>query len=150
MVDNFTMYWFMSWTRKYVTFCGWTNRLTRFSTCNLPIDHLHARTKEFISTLIMVTSWLDAVVASMNVLNPMKYWWCITFKCMLWFKYTVHVNFANSNGSIIHFHTLSHLLESESHLLTQSYSAKNLGLWWIQLKTKVIRLIAFALYAICV
>ena len=34
------------------------------------IDHLHARTKELIiiNTLIAVTSWLDAVVASMNVL----------------------------------------------------------------------------------
>ena len=36
------------------------------------IDHLHARTKEFINTLIAVTSRLDAVVTSMNVLNPME------------------------------------------------------------------------------
>ena len=37
------------------------------------IDHLHARTKEFINTLIIaVTSRLDAVVTSMNVLNPME------------------------------------------------------------------------------
>ena len=36
------------------------------------IDHLHARTKEFINTLIVVTSRLDAVITSMNVLNPME------------------------------------------------------------------------------
>ena len=36
------------------------------------IDHLHARTKEFINALIAVTSRLDAVVNSMNVLNPME------------------------------------------------------------------------------
>ena len=36
------------------------------------IDHLYARTKEFINTLIAVMSRLDAVVTSMNVLNPME------------------------------------------------------------------------------
>ena len=36
------------------------------------IDHLHVRTKEFINTLIVVTSRLDSVVTSMNVLNPME------------------------------------------------------------------------------
>ena len=35
--DPFIMYWFTSWTTKYVTFYAWTNRLTRFYTCNLPI-----------------------------------------------------------------------------------------------------------------
>ena len=37
-----------------------------------PIDHLHARNTVFINTLIAVTSRLDAVIASMNVLNPME------------------------------------------------------------------------------
>ena len=37
-----------------------------------PIDHLHARTKEFINKLTAVMSQLDVVVASMNVLNPME------------------------------------------------------------------------------
>ena len=37
------------------------------------IDHLYTRTKEFINTLIAVMSRLDAVVTSMNVLNPMEY-----------------------------------------------------------------------------
>ena len=37
-----------------------------------PIDHLHASPKEFISKLIAVTSWLDAVVAYANVLHPME------------------------------------------------------------------------------
>ena len=36
------------------------------------VNHLHIRTKEYINTLIMVTSQLDAVVTSMNVLNPME------------------------------------------------------------------------------
>ena len=36
------------------------------------IDHLHASPKEFISKLIAVTSWLDAVVAYKNVLYPME------------------------------------------------------------------------------
>ena len=35
--DRFIMYWFTSQTTKYVTFYAWTNRLTHFSTCNLPI-----------------------------------------------------------------------------------------------------------------
>ena len=62
--------------------------------------------------LIAVTSQLDAVVTSMNVVNPMENQWCVTFKRMLWFKYTVHINFANSNGSMIHFHALSSLFET--------------------------------------
>ena len=37
----------------------------------LATDHLHVRTKEFINTLIVVTSPMDAVGVSMNVLNPM-------------------------------------------------------------------------------
>ena len=60
--------------------------------------------------------------------------WYVTFKCMLWFKYIVHVNFANSNRSTIHFHILSYLLEVNSiYWLSQVI----LGLWWTQLKTKV-------------
>ena len=35
--DHFIMYWLTSQTTKYVTFYAWTNRLTGFSTCNLPI-----------------------------------------------------------------------------------------------------------------
>ena len=35
-------------------------------------DHLHASPKEFISKLIAVTSWLDAVVTYTNVLHPME------------------------------------------------------------------------------
>ena len=35
------------------------------------IDHLHIRTKEFINTLIVVMSPMDAVGVSLNVLNPM-------------------------------------------------------------------------------
>ena len=46
------------------------------------IDHLHARTKEFINTLIAVTSRLDAAVTGINVLNPMENQCCSTFKCM--------------------------------------------------------------------
>ena len=35
--DRFIMYRFTSRTTKYVTFYALTNRLTRFSTCNLPV-----------------------------------------------------------------------------------------------------------------
>ena len=42
-----------------------------FHVSNL-IDYLYARTKEIINTLVMVTSQLDAVVSSINVVNPME------------------------------------------------------------------------------
>ena len=40
LVDVFIMYWFKSWTMKYVTFYTWINRFTCCSTCNLPIQLL--------------------------------------------------------------------------------------------------------------
>ena len=121
------------------------------STSRIPaIDHLQARTKELINMLIAVTSRLDVVDPSMNVLNHMENRWCVTFKRMLWFNYTVHVNFANSNRSMIYFHALSCLLEANHTywlwVTVQSIS----GLWWIQLKTKAIWLVVFALYAISI
>ena len=36
------------------------------------IDLLHTSPKEFISKLIAVMSWLDAVVTYINVLHPME------------------------------------------------------------------------------
>ena len=114
------------------------------------IDHLHTKTKEFITTLIVVTLQLDAVVTSMNVLNPMENRWCVTFKRMLWFKYTVNINFANSNRSTIHFHALSSLFEANRTYWLWVTVQTISDLWWIQLKTKAKWLVAFALYAISV
>ena len=34
-------------------------------------------------------SWLDALVTSINVLNPIENQCCGTFKQMLWFEYSV-------------------------------------------------------------
>ena len=96
----------------------------------------------------MVTSWLDAVVTSMNILNPMENWWCVTFKRMLWFKYTMHVNFVNSNRSVIHFHALSSLFETNCTYWLWVTVKRISGLWWIRLKTKAKWLVAFALYTI--
>ena len=112
------------------------------------IDHLYARTKEFINTLIAVTSWLDAAVTSINVLNPMENLCCGMFKCMQWFKYMIHVNFANSSVMATKFHTLSSLLEANrtywQRVIVQSISI----LWWKQLKTKAKWLVAAALWTI--
>ena len=73
---------------------------------NLSIGQFHVRIQECIKALIVVTSWLNAVVACVNVLDPMENQWCAAFKLMLQFKYTVYVNFANNNGKMIKFHTL--------------------------------------------
>ena len=112
------------------------------------IDHLYTRTKEFINTLIVVTSQLHAVVTSMNVLNLMENQWCVIFKRMLWFKYTVHVNCANSNGSTIHFYTLLRLLEA-NRTYWLWVTVQRISSWSrLQLKTKAKWLVAFTLYAI--
>ena len=91
------------------------------------IDYLHVRTKECINTLITVMSWLDAVVTSMNVLNPMENHCCGTFKRMLWFKYTVHVNFVNNGVTAIQFHTLSSLLEA-NHMYWQRVTEQTISI----------------------
>ena len=43
------------------------------------IDHLHARIKEFINTLILATSRMDAVVVSLSVLQPVRFLLIYTF-----------------------------------------------------------------------
>ena len=72
--------------------------------------------------LIAVTSLLDAGI---NVLNPMENHCCDTFEHMLWFEYTVHVEFHKQwcKGD-----TISHVIVfvvSELHVLAASYSANN-------------------------
>ena len=47
-------------------------RITTGNFLSSLIDHLHASPNEFISKLIAVMSWLDAVVACTNVLYPME------------------------------------------------------------------------------
>ena len=40
----------------------------------------------------MFTSWMDAVIASLKLLNPMENQWCATFKHMLW-QLVTHVKY---------------------------------------------------------
>ena len=93
------------------------------------IDHLHIRTKEFINTLIVVTSQLDAAVTNINVLNPMENRCCGMFKCMLCFKYTVHVNFANNGVTAIKFYMLSSLLEA-NRTYWQQVTVQSISTLW--------------------
>ena len=65
-------------------------------------------------------SRLDAVVTSINVLNPMENQCCGVFKCMLCFKYTVYVKFANSD-KIPHDIVFA---GTQSHVLAASYSTQ--------------------------
>ena len=66
-----------------VKFCRFhpTNhtQLHNYGIHNRPLAH---KDKEFINTLIAVTSRLDAAVTGINVLNPMENQCCGTFKCM--------------------------------------------------------------------
>ena len=48
---------FTSWTMKYVTFYDWTNRLTSFSTSNLPIQLLHCINKRLTTSIIILSLW---------------------------------------------------------------------------------------------
>ena len=56
------------------------------------IDHLHARTKEFINALIVVTSQLDAVVASLSVLQPVRFLLIYTLQLSL---RRIHATYCN-------------------------------------------------------
>ena len=59
MIDGWIvliMYWFTSWTMKYVTFYPWTNRLNMFSTCNLLI--------QMLLWLLLTNAWQKA---SLNI-----------------------------------------------------------------------------------
>ena len=78
----------------------------------LTIAQLHRSLKEFIKVLIVVTSRLDAVVACINVLNPMEDQRFAVFKLTLLIKYTGYVSFANNNRKVIKFLVLWHLLEA--------------------------------------
>ena len=77
--------------------------------------------------LIAVTSWLDAVVTSIKILNPMENQCCGTFKRMLLFKYTVHVNFVNNSVTAIQFYTLSSFLEAD-HTYWQRVTVQSISL----------------------
>ena len=65
------------------------------------IGRLHRDLKEFTKVLIVVASWLDAVVACINVLNPIENQWFAVFKLMLSIKYTGYINFVNNNRKVI-------------------------------------------------
>ena len=54
----------------------------------------------------MVTSCLDAVVASINVLCSMVNQCYAAFKLMSWIKYTGYANFANGIGKATIFRVL--------------------------------------------
>ena len=76
------------------------------------IAQLHRSLKEFIKVLIAVTSRLDAVVACINVLNPMENRRFAAFKLTLLIKCTGYVSFANNNRKVIKFLALWRLLEA--------------------------------------
>ena len=84
---------------------------SNWHSCVIPIDHLHASPKEFINKLIVVTSCLDAVVASINALCSMVNQCYVTFKLMLWIKFTGYANFANDIGKVTIFCVSWHLPE---------------------------------------
>ena len=55
LINHFIIYWFTSWTMKNITFYAWTNTLTHFSTCNLPIQLLLCMNK-----LLLTSAWQQA------------------------------------------------------------------------------------------
>ena len=118
----------------------------------LGIDYLHARTKEVINTLIAVTSWLDAVVACMNVSNPMENWKIDDMAhshicCDLIIQYII---ISRTVMEVWHISTNCHVCWKQI-ALTDWFTVQRIsGLWQIQLKTKAKWLIAFALYEVSV
>ena len=104
------------------------------------MDQLHARTTEYINMLIIVMSWLDAVVASIakciEAYGKSMMCQIQTDVVILMYGSYLHVNFANKNGNMIQLSTLSCLLEANCTywlwVTVQSIS----DLWWTQLKTK--------------
>ena len=60
------------------------------------IDHLHASKNILIKLLIAVTSLLDAVIASLNVLQLMGFWLDyilkLTYSSLLWTNYKIFSN----------------------------------------------------------
>ena len=61
---------------------------------DIKIGQFHVRVQECNYALIAVTSRLDAVVACINVLQPMENRRCTASKLMLWLKYTEYFKFA--------------------------------------------------------
>ena len=105
------------------------------------IAQLHTSLKEFIRVLIAVMSWLDAVVACINVLNPMENRRFAVFKLKLLIKYTGYVSFTNNNRKVIKFLALWRLLEVNCNYWMWVTTKSILVFWWKWLKTKAIRLV---------
>ena len=69
------------------------------------------------------------MATSTNVLNPMETQCCRTFKCMLCFKYMVHVNLANNSVMAIKFHMLLSLLKA-NHMYWQRGTVQSISIVW--------------------